>query len=209
MRKKIIFGTVIFGFLAAVIIGVVYFNKNYIIVKEYSGNGAYKPRIIRTDATSISKKSDENIEIHLAVKCTPNLKKCKNLKRINVIVYDGANLECLSEMNDLEIIMIGYENGYCGKLETLPELPNLKELILSSGIWNERNFKLSSGNEYNFSSIETLKIYYFTSIDCDALKYFENLHTLKISKLKGDLTNEEIWKLESRGINVEIEQRRY
>ena len=203
MRKKIILGIVILVVLAAVG-GAVYFDKNYVILEEVAYHGIHKPRIVRINATNISTKYDSGIEVFYPVKCTPKIKKCTNLERVAVIVYTDTNLEYLSEMNNLEYIMICYRDGYCGRLETLPELPNLRKVTLSASPDIDSAFIISDENKYNFSNIEFLELRLFDSIDFNSLNYFENLHTLEFWNIDNDLTEEQVEELQARGINVEI-----
>lgn len=198
MRKKIILGTVILLILAAVG-GAVYFNKNYAVIHSWFT----EKYILNTNVTKLTVKYDGD-EWEDWVYCTPSLKKFAKLERLMIMADEETNYEYLSEMNSLQELEIYFSKFYCENLETLPELPNLKRLLILGGTRGENYFTLSDEYEYNFSDIETLEIEYFTTIDCDALKHFENLHTLRISALKNDLTEEQIEELQSRGINVEI-----
>lgn len=191
MRKKIILGIVI---LAAVIL---LFN-NFAVVETV----VHGKQIAYTNAAKITWKFNISRDEEM-VYFTPKLKKFKKLERLFIAVDDDADYKYLSQMNDLQELTIFYCFSYCGPLETLPELPNLKKLTLTGGV-DGSNFTLSDEYEYNFASIETLEISFFKTIDCDALKHFENLHTLRISALKNDLTEEQVGELQSRGINVEI-----
>lgn len=198
MRKKIILGIVILAVLAAVG-GAVYFDKNYGEVYSIWVSDNYKER---ADVTKFDRSIfdyEEDI-----VKCTPSLKKFTKLESLSVFIdFDGeADLGNLSEMNKLKELEIHYLEGYSGRLETLPELPNLKSLTLYAGCLKTpySTFKLADEN-YNFSNIETLTLD-FAVIDFDSLKYFENLKNLRIRK--DNLTEEQIEELQSRGINVEI-----
>lgn len=190
MRKKIILGIVILS----AIVGAVYFNKNYAVVEQYLDEYSTYRRIVRTDTEKID----------VVVKCTPSLKKCTNLKELSVSVDKETNLEYLSEMNNLEEIWFFYYDGYCGRLETLPELPNLKNMMLATNFDIEYTFAISDENKYNFSNIEFLDLRYFYDIDFSSLNYFENLHTLTLWCIVSGLTEEQIEELQARGINVEI-----
>lgn len=199
MRKKIILGIVI---LAAIVGGIVYFNMNYAVVDSWFG----RKEIANTNVTKLMHQYHES-EWEDWVYCTPSLKKFNGLKSLLLMVNEDTNFEYLSEMNALQELEIFYSHSYCGRLETLPELPNLKRLFLLGGVKGENNFTLSEEYKYNFSSIEILEISFFTTIDCEALKHFENLSTLKIYSLKNDLMEEEIEELQSRGITVEYKRR--
>ena len=190
MLKKIILGIVIL----AAIVGAVYFNKKYAVVEQYLDEYQIYRLIVRTDTA----------EMDILVKCSPGLKKCTNLKRLSVAVDKETNLEYLSEMNNLEEIWLFYFGGYCEKLETLPELPNLKNMMIATNFDREYTFAISDENKYNFSNIEFLELRYFYDIDFNSLNYFENLHTLTLWCIVSDLTEEQIEKLQSKGINVEI-----
>lgn len=192
MRKKIILGIVIL----AVIVGAVYFNMNYAVVEEYYYEYEYDPpkHIVRTDTEKIDK----------IVNCTPSLKKYANLKSLSIAVDKETNLEYLSQMNSLEHISLFYFDGYCGKLETLPELPNLRKLSLFGSLKTYDTFTISTENKYIFSNIEYLDLRVFNDIDFNSLNYFENLHTLYTCNINNDLTEEQIKELQSKGINVEI-----
>lgn len=175
MRKKIILGIVIFAILAAVG-GAVYFNNNYAVVYGH----AERRRILRTDVKRITFTTDERTADD-EVLCTPSLKKFTELERLQIKAYENTNFEYLSEMNNLETLYIWYYDGYCKKLESLPKLPNLKELILIGQESDDKNiFELSNENEYNFSNIESLEILSFDDVDLNSLKHFNNLKNLYI-----------------------------
>ena len=171
MRKKIIWGI----FILAAIVGAVYLNKNFAVINS---SVYYGKRIVNTNATKIKygyySLGDEKDDF---VYCTPSLKKFKKLESLNIFVNEDTNFKYLSQMSDLQELNLYYQFSYCGMLENLPELSNLKKLIISGG-GDGNNFTLSDEYEYNFSSIENLRIEYCTSIDCDALKYFKNLKKL-------------------------------
>lgn len=198
MRKKIILGIVILVVLAA-IGGAVYFDKNYGEVYSIWFQDNYKER---TDVTKFNRSIFDYEED--VVKCTPSLKKFTKLESLKLFIdFDKeVDLGNLSEMNKLKELEIDYFEGYSGRLETLPELPNLKSLTLYAlGLKTPYStFKLADEN-YNFSNIETLSLY-FEVIDFDSLKYFENLKNLYV--IEDSLTKKEIEELQSRGINVEI-----
>ena len=189
MRKKIILGIVIL----AVIVAAIFLVNNFAVIKTMF----YGKRVVNINVTKITDEQD-------VVYYTPGLEKLNKLESLRIVAHEETNYKYLSKMNDLQELELFYLMSYCGRLETLPELPNLKKLTVVGGVKDESNFTLSDEYEYNFSSIETLEIEFFTTIDCDALKHFENLSTLKISALINDLTEEQIEELQSRGITVEI-----
>lgn len=202
MRKKIILGIVIFVVLAAAIIGVVYFNKNYVVVELKYGD----KMAVRTDVTKILYKNSEWDE---DVKCTPSLKKLTKLESLSLIAEEDMNLNYLSEMKDLntlEIIDFDSYNAHNVKFETLPDLPNLKTLYLGDykAKGHKTNFTLPDDVEYNFDSIEMLSIDGYQTLDFECLKHFKNLKLLHLGTTKKGLTEEQIEELQSRGINVEI-----
>lgn len=190
MRKKIILGIVIL----AAIVGAVYFNMNYAVIEIYLDEYDSYKHFVRTDIE----------EIDQLVTCTPSLKKYTNLKRLSVVANSETNFEYLSQMSRLEHISIFYFDGYCGNLENLPELPNLRELIVFGSLKTYDTFTISAENKYIFSNIEDLDLRVFNDIDFNSLNYFENLHTLYMLNINNDLTEEQIEELQSRGINVEI-----
>lgn len=173
MRKKIILGIVILIVLAAVG-GAVYFDKNYAVIKTW----LYGKLIVNTNVTEII-YDDMGRGDREMVYCTPSLKKLKNLESLDIIVNEDTDYKYLSQMSDLQELNLFYERSYFGMLEDLPELPNLKKLIVAGGV-KKSNFTLSDEYEYNFSSIETLEIEFFTAIDYDALKHFKNLKKLDV-----------------------------
>lgn len=194
MRKKIILGIVIL----AAIVGVVYFNINYAVINTW----IYGKRIVNTNVTEIIYgDSDREDKERVYCYCTPSLEKLKKLESLDMIVNEDTDYKCLSQMSDLQELNLCYLSSYCGLLENLPELPNLKKLIVAGGI-KKSNFTLSDEYEYNFSSIETLQLEFFTTIDCDALKHFENLKSLYV--FEDNLTNKEIEELQKKGIDVEF-----
>lgn len=168
MRKKIILGIVIL----AAIVGAVYFNKNFAVIKTWM----HGKHIVNTNVTEIIHGDSDRGDKEW-VYCTPSLKKLKKLESLNMMVNEDTDYKYLSQMSDLQKLDLFYEFSYCGMLENLPELPNLKKLRVSGG-GDGNNFTLSDEYEYNFSSIENLYIGYCTSIDCDALKHFKNLKKL-------------------------------
>ena len=171
---------------------VVYFNNNYAEIELLDGTILG----VRTDVNSISHW--ENNRIY--VKCTPSLKKFKNLEDLSMSADEKTNFEYLSEMNKLQCLCINYSDGYFGRLETLPELPNLNELTL---IGNQENiFKLSAEEKYNIDGINTIFFWNFKSVDYDSLKYFKNLRWIELNFLQNYLTNEEIDELTEKGIRV-------
>lgn len=170
MLKKIILGTVIL----AAIIGAVYFNMNYAVIKGINPF-MYGRRIVNTNVTEIIRGDSDRLDKW--VYCTPSLKKLKKLESLDMMVNKDTNYKYLSQMSDLQELNLFYESSYCGMLENLPELQNLKKLAISGG-GDGNNFTLSDEYEYNFSGIEDLNIEYCTSIDCGALKHFKNLKKL-------------------------------
>lgn len=173
MRKKIILGTVILLILAAVG-GAVYFNKNYAVIKTW----LYGKLIVNTNVTEII-YDDMGRGDREMVYCTPNLKKLKKLESLDIMVNEDTDYKYLSQMSDLQELNLFYEFSYCGMLENLPELTNLKRLIISGGV-KRSNFTLSDEYEYNFSSIENLEISFFADIDFNSLKHFKNLKKLNV-----------------------------
>lgn len=185
MRKKIILGTVI---LAAIIAGIFLFNNLAVINSVVFGN-----RVVFTNITEINCGRYDR-ESKDSVYCTPSLKKLKKLESLIIFTSYDTDFKYLSQMNDLRELYIDYmfyvddyieyveTNGTLPEfyLETLPELPNLKNLTLYGSWGGELDFALSDENKYNFSSIENLKIYYFTDIDFNSLKHFKNLKTLEL-----------------------------
>lgn len=203
MHKKIILGTVIFVVLAAVIVGAVYFNKNYAIVENEYGT----KRIVSIDVTKIP---EENLpKFDDVVKCTPSLKKLTKLESLTLVAEENMDLNYLSEMKNLNELAINYFDNYneCNvRFETLPDLPNLKELWLTDFKMKgfNTNFTLSDDVEYNFDSIETLMIDGNQTVDFECLKHFKNLKLLQLGYTNKDLTEEQIAELHSRGITVEF-----
>lgn len=194
MRTKIIFIVIMTALILAVSAAaeVVYFNNNYSEIELRDGTILG----VRTDVTSIS-RLENNI---IYVKCTPSLKKFKNLEYLSLSADEETNFEYLSEMNKLQCLRINYSDGYCGRLETLPELPNLNELVL---IGNKENiFKLSAEEKYNIDGVNALFFWDFKSVDYDSLKYFKNLRHIELNFLQNYLTNEEIDELTEKGIRV-------
>lgn len=182
MRKKIILGTVILIVLAAVG-GAAYFEKNYTEIYTYFGGKHFE----RTDVTKIMHKYMD-AEWEEQVLCTPNLKKFTKLESLWIDAYnEDINYEYLSEMSNLQELTVMYQ-GYVFhhetlhefNFETLPELPNLKKLNLLGALSGETDFVLSDEYEYNFLSIENLEISYFTDVDFNSLKHFENLKKLRL-----------------------------
>lgn len=165
MRKKIILGIVILAVI------VILFN-NFAVVNTW----ACGKHIVNTNVTEIRHgyrgRGDKE-----RVFCTPSLKKLKKLESLDIMVNEDTDYKYLSQMSELQELNLYYQFSYCGMLENLPELSNLKKLIISGG-GDGNNFTLSDEYEYNFSSIENLRIEYCTSIDCDALKHFKNLKKL-------------------------------
>ena len=203
MRKKIILGIVILIVLAAAIVGAVYFNKNYAIVEKYHGT----KRIVGIDVARILFKDYDNWDD--TVKCTPSLKKLTKLEKLRLIAEEDMDLNYLSEMKDLNELTIFYYDNYneCTvKFETMPDLPNLKELWLVDFKIKgyNTNFTLPDDVEYNFDSIEKLVIDGNQILDFECLKHFKNLKVLEIGFDKKGLTEEQIEELESRGITVEF-----
>lgn len=203
MRKKIILGVVILVVLAAVIVGAVYFNKNYAIVESEYGT----KRIVSIDVTKIP---EENLpKFDDVVKCTPSLKKLTKLESLTLVAEENMDLNYLSEMKNLNELAIDYFGMYneCNvRFETLPDLPNLKELRLTDfkAEGYNTNFTLSDDVEYNFDSIEKLMIDGNQILDFECFKHFKNLKTLEIGFDKKGLTEEQFEELKSRGITVEF-----
>lgn len=197
MLKKIILGIVIF----AAIVGAVYFNKNYAIVEDEYG---YRAIVVRTDAARILHKGyDDWDEI---VKCTPSLKRLTKLEELWLKADENMDLNNLSEMKKLNELTIYYFDCYYGRLNTLPNLPNIKYLRLIGDVEHENIFTFSDNIKYNFSNINTLELWRFDEIDINALEYFENLHDIKILRSRKDIISEEqIEELQAKGITVEIE----
>ncbi|MDE7303075.1 MAG: hypothetical protein K2N60_07140, partial [Oscillospiraceae bacterium] len=194
MRIKIIFIVIMTALILAVSAAaeVVYFNNNYAEIELRDGT----IRSVRTDVTFISQlENDKYIE---KVKCTPSLKKFKNITTITLLANEEINLEYLAEMDKLECLDIIYTDGYCGRLETLPELPNLRLLYLEDNY--KSCFKLSAEEEYNFDGIERINLYNFKSVDSDSFKYFKNLRAIDFVCLQNDMTYEEKEELTERGI---------
>ena len=117
-----------------------------------------------------------------------------------MLADEETNFEYLSEMDKLCYLVIYYSDGYCGRLETLPELPNLNALALTDNY--ENRFKLSAEKEYNFDGIERINLYYFKSVDYDSFKYFKDLHDIEFYELQNDLTREQLDELAENGIGV-------
>ncbi|MDE6594936.1 MAG: hypothetical protein K2K44_02870 [Oscillospiraceae bacterium] len=191
MRKKIILGIVIL----AVIVGAVYFNKNYAIVKV--GYGAI---VVHIDAARIGSEDwDETVN------CTPSLKKLTKLERLQLRAEENMDLNNLSEMKKLNELTIYYFDGYYGRLDTLPDLPNIKYLRLIGDVEHKNIFTFSDNIKYNFSNINTIELWLFDEIDINALEHFENLHDIKILRSRKDLILEEqIEELQKKGIDVEF-----
>lgn len=198
MRKKIILGIVIL----VAIVGAVYFNINYAVVEDKYGNHF----AVRVDSTRILEKINDN-DWDVSVKCTPSLKRLVKLEKLWLAADERMNLKYLSEMKDLNELTIFYYDGYCGQLDTLPDLPNVKQLNLlgDPDKWNA--FTLNE-KEYNFSNIDTLVLQLFDDVDFDALEqHFKKLHTLEILHPREDAKEELIKnseKLKEKGIDVEI-----
>lgn len=188
MRKKIILGIVIL----AAIVGAVYFNKNYAVLEGQYGNHF----AVRVDTAWILDKNGNN----KIVKCTPNLKKLTKLEKLWLAADENMNLDCLSEMEELYSLEIFYFDGYCGRLETLPELPNLRNVALFDALDNEDTFTIFAENKY----VQYLELRYFDYVDFNSLNYFKKLRTLELWNVVNGLTEEQIEELQSRGINVEI-----
>lgn len=196
MFKKIILGIVIL----AAIVGAVYFNKNYAIVEnQYETKFA-----VHIDTERILRENDDDWDE--LIKCTPSLKKLTKLEKLWLMAEENMDLSYLSEMKDLNELTIFYFDEYCGRLETLPDLPNLKTLWLfdTQPIGNETNFTLPDDVEYNFDSIETLVIQGNQYFDIDCIKHFKNLKMLDIVTRNLKLTDEQIEELREKGINVEF-----
>lgn len=198
MRKKIIFGAVIFVVLAAAIVGAIYFNKNYAIVEKQYGTKLS----IHIDTERILRENDDDWDE--LIKCTPSLKKLTKLEKLWLMADENMDLSYLSEMKDLNELTIFYFDEYCGRLETLPELPNLKTLWLCDlkFVGYQTHFTLPDDVEYNFDSIETLWILGNQYFDIDCLKHFKNLKTLNIDTPNLKLTDEQIAELQEKGINI-------
>lgn len=202
MRKKIILGIVIFVILAAAIIGAVYFNMNYAVVERNHGD----KMVVRTDVTEIKNKK---YDLETTVKCTPSLKKMTKLEKLWIIAEEDMDLSYLSEMKNLNTLIIFYFDNYneCNvKFETLPNLPNLKKLYLVDFKFKGHyiHFTLPDDVEYNFDSIEMLSIDGNQTVDFECLKHFKNLKLLQLGYTNKGLTEEQIEELKSRGITVEI-----
>lgn len=202
MRKKIILGIVIFVILAAAIIGAVYFNMNYAVVERNHGD----KMVVRTDVTEIKNKK---YDLETTVKCTPSLKKMTKLEKLRLIAEEDMDLSYLSEMKNLNTLIIFYFDNYneCNvKFETLPNLPNLKKLYLVDFKFKGHyiHFTLPDDVEYNFDSIEMLSIDGNQTVDFECLKHFKNLKLLQLGYTNKGLTEEQIEELKSRGITVEI-----
>lgn len=196
MRKKIILGIVIL----AAIVGAIYFNKNYAIVEDQ-----YETKFaVHIDTERILRENDDDWDE--LIKCTPSLKKLTKLEKLWLMAEENMDLSYLSEMKDLNELTIFYFDEYCGRLETLPDLPNLKTLWLfdTQPIGNETNFTLPDDVEYNFDSIETLVIQGNQYFDIDCIKHFKNLKMLDIVTRNLKLTDEQIEELREKGINVEF-----
>ncbi|MBD5140762.1 MAG: hypothetical protein HDT25_05030 [Ruminococcus sp.] len=197
MRKKIVLGIVIL----AAIVGAVYFNKNYAIVEDKYGTKL----IVSIDVTEISDENHD--EFSETVKCTPSLRKLTKLEKLWLTADEDMDLKYLSEMKNMNELTIFYHDGYCGRLETLPDLPNVKQLELlgsSNESWN--TFALDE-SEYYLSNIDTLVLQLFDIVDFESLKHFENLHTLKILHVRDDAKEDLIKQseeLQEKGIDVEI-----
>ena len=203
MRKKIILGIVILVVLTAAIVGAVYFNKNYVIVESEYGT----KRIVGIDVARILFKDYDNWDD--TVKCTPSLKKLTKLESLTLVAEENMDLNNLSEMKDLNVLTIFYFDNYneCTvKFDTLPDLPNLKELWLIDFKFKgyNTNFTLPDDVEYNFDSIEKLVIDGNQILDFECFKHFKNLKLLQIGFDKKGLTEEQFEELESRGITVEF-----
>lgn len=203
MRKKIILGIVIFVVLAAAIIGVVYFNKNYAVVELTYGD----KMAVRTDVTKIM--SEYYPDLDEDVKCTPSLKKLTKLEKLRLTAEKDMDLDYLSEMKDLNELTVFYFDNYneCNvKFETLPNLPNLKTLWLCDlkVVGHQTHFTLPDDVKYNFDSIETLVILGNQYFDIDCLKHFKNLKTLVIDTPNLKPTEEQIEELKEKGIDVKM-----
>ena len=199
MRKKMILCTVILVVLAAAVGGAVYFNKNYAIVENKYGTKL----IVSIDVTEIRDKNDHGEP----VKCTPSLRKLTKLEKLWLAADEDMDLKYLSEMKNLNELAIFYFDEYCGRLETLPDLPNLKYLDLLENPNEGWNTFVLDEKEYNLSNIDTLVLQLFEDVDLEALEYFENLHTLKIFDTRADTKEDLIKKCEEikeKGITVEI-----
>ncbi|MDE6594951.1 MAG: hypothetical protein K2K44_02945, partial [Oscillospiraceae bacterium] len=161
-------------------------------------------RIVSIDVTKISE--EKYPEYDECLKYTPSLKKLTKLESLQIVAYENIDLKYLSEMKDLKTLGVFYFDGYCGQLDTLPDLPNLNCLWLfgNSSDWN--TFTLDE-KDYNFSNIDTLILQVFEDVDLEALEYFENLHTLKIYDTRVDAKEDLIKKCEEikeKEIIVEI-----
>ena len=195
VRKKIILSIVI---LAAAIVGTVYFNKNYAIVKV-----EYGAIFVHTDAARILRIGFEDWDE--TVKCTSGLKKLTKLEKLQLRAEENMDLNYLSEMKDLNELTIFYFDGYCGRLDTLPDLPNIKYLRLIGDVEHKNIFTFSDNIEYNFSNINTLELWLFDEIDINALEHFEKLHNIKIFRPgKEAISEEQIEELQEKGIDVEF-----
>ncbi|MDE5991951.1 MAG: hypothetical protein K2G87_02760 [Oscillospiraceae bacterium] len=200
VRKKIILGIVILVILAAASVRAVYFNKNYAVVeKQYGTKFA-----VHIDTERILREGYNDWDE--LVKCTPSLKKLTKLEKLELVAEENMDLNNLSEMKDLNELTIFYVDEYCGRLETLPELPNLKALWLCDlkYVGHQTHFTLPDDVEYNFDSIETLVILGNQYFDIDCLKHFKNLKTLDIDTPNLKLNDEEIAELQEKGINVKF-----
>lgn len=193
MRTKIIFIVIMTALILAVSAAaeVIYFNNNYAEIELRDGT----IRSVRTDITSFSQLENDNYTVY--VKCTPSLKKFKNLEYLSLLADEETNFEYLFEMDKLCNLRIEYSDGYCGRLETLPELPNLNGLALIDN--SENRFKLSA-EEYNFDGISIITLWDFKSVDSDSFKYFKNLRCIDFNYLQNDMTYEEKEELTERGI---------
>lgn len=198
MRKKIILVIVI---LAAVV-GVIYFNLNYVILETQHGSKF----VVRVDIERILLEDYFDGERDYYVRCTPSLKRLTKLEKLELVADENMDLNYLSEMNKLDELKILYSDEYCVRLETLPDLPNLKTLLLCDLKFKgyETHFTLSDDVEYNFDSIETLEILGNQYFDIDCLRHFKNLKTLNVDTPNLNLTDEQIEELREKGINVEF-----
>lgn len=188
MRTKIIFIVIMTALILAVSAAaeVVYFNNNYAEIELSDGTTC----IMHTNVRKLGH----------TVKCTPSLKKFNNLEELSLLADEETNFEYLSEMDKLYCLCIDYSDGYCGRLETLPELPNFKKLVLYDN--NKNIFKLSAEEKYNIDGINIIFFWDFKSVDYDSLKYFKNLRWIELNFLQNYLTNKEIDELTEKGIRV-------
>lgn len=195
MTKKIVLRSLIFLAIILIVILVLYFNTNYVII-----NTKYGTKLVSTDVTRILFHNVVDEEVN----CFSGLKKLTKLEKLCLSMDEKSNLEYLSEMSNLQYLILSYNEGYCGRLETLPDLPNLKDLHLTGDFLKRResNFVLLNDKEYNFSSINTLSFAAFDSVDLNSLYRFENLEKIIISERC--LSEEQIEELQNKGVTVEF-----